>query len=254
MISAFTHDNVPASPLSRWDARWKLASLAIAVVGIASLNHLISSTAALAVSLVAVAAASLPARWVRGQLILFGIAAVPFVVILPFTLDKGGPGWDLGLLHLSEHGLTVGLGVFCRCEAIACLTLLVLGTAPFQHTLAAAHKLRVPGVLVLLVGLAYRYLFLLADEYRGIRIALRTRGFHTRTNSHSYRTLGHATGAILVRGSDRAERVTAAMRCRGFDGTFRTTSTFRTTPFDFISCLLVIATTGVLVVCDRCLY
>ena len=52
---------------------------------------------------------------------------------------------------------------------------------------------------------------------------------------HGYRTLGHVTGAVLVRGADRAERVGEAMRCRGFDGTFHTTAAFRTTAADIIS-------------------
>jgi cobalt/nickel transport system permease protein len=101
------------------------------------------------------------------------------------------------------------------------------------------------------MGLAYRYAFLLGDEFRRIRIALRTRGFQTRANRHGYRTLGYATGAILVLGADRADRVTAAMRCRGFDGRFRTTITFRTTPADFISCLLAIILIAAIVVWDR---
>ncbi|HEV3385792.1 MAG TPA: energy-coupling factor transporter transmembrane component T, partial [Gemmata sp.] len=137
---------------------------------------------------------------------------------------------------------------------IGCLALILLGTAPFHHTLAAAHKLKMPGLLVLLVGLAYRYAFLLGDEYRRIRIALRTRGFETRASRHGYRTLSFTTGAILVRGGDRAERVAEAMRCRGFDGRFRTTIAFRTTTADFISWLLVIIAVGGIIIWDRWLF
>src|SRR5205085_4143301 len=100
---------------------------------------------------------------------------------------------------------------------------------PLHHTLAAANKLKVPGLLVLLTGLAYRYTFLLADELRRIRVALRTRCFRMRVNRHGYRTLGYVTGAVLVRGADRAGHVAEAMRCRGFDGRFHTTTAFRTT-------------------------
>jgi cobalt/nickel transport system permease protein len=37
---------------------------------------------------------------------------------------------------------------------------------------------------------------------------------------------------LLVRGYERAERVGQAMRCRGFDGQFRSLSEFRTRPVD----------------------
>jgi cobalt/nickel transport system permease protein len=241
---------IPDSPLARWDARWKLAPLLIAAFGIASLNHLVPSAVALALGLSLLLISRLPGRWIRHRLGLICIAVLPFLIILPFTLDPNGQGWDLGPLHISEYGIAAGLAVFCRCVAIGSLALVLLGTAPFHRTLAAAHKLKVPGLLVLLVGLTYRYTFLLGDEYRRIRIALRTRGFQARANRHGYRTLSYATGAILVRGSDRADRVAAAMRCRGFDGTFRTTITFRTTTADFISCLLVIAVISAIIVWD----
>jgi cobalt/nickel transport system permease protein len=251
MRPAFHFSAVPDSPLARWDARWKLLALLIVAFGIATLDHLAPSAVALAVTLSLLALARLPGPWVRGRLALFAFAALPFLLILPVTLDPTGSGWSLGPLHCSEQGVAAGLAVFCRCMAIGCLTLILLGTAPLQHSLAAAHQLRVPGVLVLLMGLAYRYAFLLGEESRRIRIALRTRGFRARANRHGYRTIGQMTGAILVRGSDRADRVTAAMRCRGFDGTFRTTLTFRTAPADFIFCLLAITFTGVLIVWDR---
>ena len=52
---------------------------------------------------------------------------------------------------------------------------------------------------------------------------------------------GHVTGAVLVRGADRAERVADAMRCRGFDGTFHTTAAFRTTLADILAFAALVA-------------
>jgi cobalt/nickel transport system permease protein len=253
MILPFHHSNVPDSPLSRWDSRWKIAALLPAAFGIAAVDHLAPSLTALVLALFALALARLPWHWVRGRLALFGFAALPFVVVLPFTLDSPGSGWDLGPVRFSERGLATGLGVFARCVAIGCLTLILLGTAPLQHSLAAAHRLRLPGLLVLLVGLAHRYAFLLGDEAQRIRIALRTRGFRPNSTRRAYKILGHITGAILVQSSDRADRVTAAMRCRGFDGTFRTTIAFRSHTADLICWLLVVAVAAAIVVWDASL-
>ncbi len=242
---------VPDSPLARWDARWKLAGIILAAFGLAALNALLPTLAALALGLVLLAVARLPYRWVRERLAIFAFAALPFLLVLPFTLDPDGPGWDVGPIRISEHGLVVGCAVFARCLAIGCFALILIGTAPLHHTLAAAHKLKVPGLLVLLTGLAYRYTFLLADEMRRIRVALRTRGFRMRANRHGYRTLGHVTGAVLVRGADRAERVAEAMRCRGFDGTFHCLATFRTTAADIISFVAGVTAIAALIVWDR---
>ena len=88
------------------------------------------------------------------------------------------------------------------------LALVLLATAPLDATLKAAHALRVPGLLVQLTLLSYRYLFLLADELGRLRIALRMRGYRNRANVHSYRTIGAVTrglaGARL--GAGRARR------------------------------------------------
>ena len=236
MTLPLAHRDVPDSPLARWDARWKLAALVVAAFGIAALDRLAPSLVAQGVGLVLVALARLPRRWIRSRLGLFALAALPFLLVLPFTLDTGGPGWEvIGPVRVSERGLAIGFAVFARCLAIGCLSLVLVGTAPLHHTLAAAHKLKVPGLLVLIAGLAYRYTFLLVDEYKRVRVALRTRGFRMTATRHGYRTLGHVTGAILVRGAERADRVSEAMRCRGFDGTFHTTASFRTTAADVLA-------------------
>ena len=251
MTLALRHRPVPDSPLARWDARWKLAAVLLASAGVAALDHPAPAAAALGVALVLLAAARLPGRWVRNRLAALALATLPFLLILPFTLDAAGPGWNLGPVRVSERGLLAGLAVSCRGLAIGSFGLILVGTAPPHHTLAAAHKLRIPGLLVLLALLAYRYAFLLGDELRRLRIALRVRGFRARANRHGYRTLGHVVGATLVRGADRAERVADAMRCRGFDGRFHTLAAFRTTPADVGGFLLLTAATIALVIWDR---
>lgn len=243
--------DVPDSPLARWDARWKLAALVLAAFGVAALDRFAPSLFALAVGLGLVVLARLPRRWVYGRLGLFALAALPFLLVLPFTLETAGAGWSIGPVRVSERGLAVGLAVFARCLAVGCLSLVLVGTAPLHHSLAAAHRLRVPGLLVLITGLAYRYIFLLAEEYKRVRVALRTRGFRMTATRHGYRTLGHVTGAVLVRGADRAERVADAMRCRGFDGTFHSTAAFRTTAADIIAFVALVAVTIALILWDR---
>ncbi|MBX9583194.1 MAG: cobalt ECF transporter T component CbiQ [Gemmataceae bacterium] len=240
---------VPPSPLARWDARWKLAAVLIAVAGVASLNHLPPAAVALGIGLGLLALARLPGRWVRVRLAVFAVAAVPFLVVLPFTLD--GPGREVGPVRVSERGVVSGLAVLCRSLAIGSLVLVLVGTAPLHRTFAAAAKLRVPGVLVLLALLAYRYTFLLADELRRMRTAARVRGFRPAATRHGYRTVGHLAGAVLVRGADRADRVAEAMRCRGFDGRFHTVAGFRATAADVAGFVGLAAGTIALVLWDR---
>ena len=59
--------------------------------------------------------------------------------------------------------------------ALATLAAVLLVSAPLDATLKAAHALRVPGLLIQLALLSYRYLFVLGDELARLRIALRCR-------------------------------------------------------------------------------
>jgi cobalt/nickel transport system permease protein len=76
------------------------------------------------------------------------------------------------------------------------------------------------------------------------------RGFRNQASRHSYRIVGHVAGVLLVRGYERAERVGQAMRCRGFDGRFRSLAEFRTTPADGLFFFLVAGGAAALLAID----
>ena len=65
-----------------------------------------------------------------------------------------------------------------------------------------------------------RYIEVLDCEYRRLRTAMKARGFRLRCDLHTWRSVGYLFGMLLVRGIERAERILAAMRCRGFQGHF----------------------------------
>jgi len=224
---ALTQPSIADSPLSRWDPRWKLAALAPAAVLAALLRTLPAALVVLLVALLLTWVARLPLRWYLVRIGVVVLFLMLFVAWLPF-LPSTGPAWNVGPIRLSQDGLLHAALVLSKTVAVVTLMLLLWATAPLEVTFKAAHALHIPGLLVQLVFLSYRYLFLLADEFDRLRIALRVRGFRNRSDLHSYRTIGHVSGILLVRSYERAERVAAAMRCRGFDGQFHCLTDFRT--------------------------
>jgi cobalt/nickel transport system permease protein len=229
----------PESPLRRLDPRWKLAALLLAAAAAATVRTLPAAAVLLGGAVLLAGLGRLPWRWYFARLgTLLGFLAL-FVLFVPFLVRDEGPGLDLGPVRLSWHGVGVALLICMRAAALVTLVLVVLATAPLPDTLKAAHALRVPGLLVQLAVLTYRYVFVLADELSRLRVALRVRGYRNRMMRHSYRTVGHVAGTLLVRGFERAERVGQAMRCRGFDGRFRSLATFRTTVVDVAVFVLI---------------
>lgn len=236
MTLAFRDAVVPPSPLSRWDARWKLAAVLLAGVAVVSLRSPYPAAVALAVAVGLCFLARIPLSVFAPRLGVLLLAVLPVMVVLPLTV---------------EGGTRTAATVVLRAVTLGTLALVILRTAPLGHTLAAAHRLYVPGVLVQIAQLAYRYSLLFFAETRRLRVALRTRGFRPASTAHAYRTLGSSAGTLLVRGGDQAERVADAMRARGFDGTYHTLTAFRTTAADVAGIVVMVAVFAALVLWDR---
>jgi cobalt/nickel transport system permease protein len=236
----FSPPPCPDSPLRRLDPRWRLAALLLAALASALLRSVPAAALALVGALLLMGLGRLPGRWCVQRLgALAGLLAL-FALPLPF-LVSGEPAWGWGALHVSLEGGRLALLLLTKALTVAALVLVLLATAPLEVTLKAAHCLRLPGLLVHLALLSYRYLFVLADELGRLRVALRVRGYRNRANWHSYRTLGSVAGTLLVRSYERAERVGQAMRCRGFDGTFRSLVQFQTRAVDVLAFALIVA-------------
>ena len=223
--------DVPAandSCLGRMDPRWKLAALVPAAVLVALVRTVWPAAVALSLALSLAWVAGLPAAWLTRRLAWTALLLALLLVWVLFLPDPDAPGLELGWLTISTTGAYRFAVVLLKTLAVVTLVLTVLATAPLDVTFKAAQRLRVPGVLIHILLLTVRYVFLLADEFMRLRTALRVRGFRNRADLHSWRTIGQVGGTLLVRGSERAERVGQAMRCRGFDGVFRSLYDFHT--------------------------
>jgi cobalt/nickel transport system permease protein len=222
------------SPLSRLDPRWRLAGLGVCMVALAAVRSPLACLTGFALALVLVLVARPSWSWLRGRLLFVGVVVAVFALPIPL----------FGSLALAGSLVAKAMGVFLVSSA-----LLVSGS--LESTLAASGSVGVPRLFARLAQMSLRYLFLLGEELARLRVALRVRGFRNRANAHSYRTVAAASGMLLVRGGARADRVAQAMRCRGFDGTFRTLEKGTTTIRDVAFLLAMLAVTAALVWLDR---
>jgi cobalt/nickel transport system permease protein len=226
--------------VSRLDPRWRLAAILGAAFACALLETPVTVLLALAGALTLAVLARLPWRWfalrLAAALLMLGL----FVCWRPFLPRPGEATLVLAGMTLSKAGLWLALVLLARAAALIILMLVLLATAPLHDTLKAAHSLRIPGLLVQLAMLSYRYVFLLAEEFAHLRVALRVRGFRNRPDRRSYQIIGQVAGTLLVRSHERAERVAQAMRCRGFAGRFRSLHEFRTRPSDVLAFVVIL--------------
>lgn len=207
-----------AAPLRQLDPRARIfAALAFAVV-VTGLSTLGALALAMAAALAALRLSGLPVgRTLKRMAIMDGFI-IFMLLILPFS-TPGTPALILpfGLVATVE-GFRLTAEIALTANAVILMLMVLVGTmepVTLGHALA---RLRVPWTLVHLLLFTVRYIEVLRAEYARARVAMRARAFRPRSNRHTWVSLGHLVGMMLVRALERSERILQAMKCRGFTG------------------------------------
>jgi cobalt/nickel transport system permease protein len=216
---------VGTSRIHRVDPRHRVVFAAVFSVQTAIGKEPAALILALAAALVLVLAARLDARRVLQRSVPVLAFLMLLWLVLPWTVP-GRPWLTTGPLSASMEGVRLSWQISLKSISIL-LALMALTATMTAATLGhALHHLGVPEKIVSLLMITYRYLFVIEAEFTRLWRAAKVRGFRPQTNLHSYRTYAYLVGMLFVRASDRAERVYAAMRCRGFKGKFYTLAVF----------------------------
>jgi len=149
------------------------------------------------------------------------VVEVPFVVfalLMPFVAT--GPQVDVLGLSVSEAGLLAAWGLLAKGTLGVMASLTLAATTEPRDVLVGLERLRVPSQLVQIVGFMVRYLDVVTDEMRRMRIARESRGFSGR-GLRAWPVYARTAGALFVRSYERGERVHLAMLSRGYDGRAR---------------------------------
>jgi cobalt ECF transporter T component CbiQ len=202
--------------LQRLDPRVKLCGLLALILVAVSARRL---EVTLAVWMLGVALASyscisikvLATRTWAGVLAFTGLIALPALFITPG--DAVLPHWPI-----TWQGLITALRLIVRAETAATLAGLLVLTTPWTHVLKALRTLRVPTVLVVILGMTYRYIFLLVRLAEEFFEARRSRMIWTLSRPEQRHMAGAAAGVLLNKSLQLSEDVYLAMQSRGFRG------------------------------------
>ncbi len=101
-------------------------------------------------------------RWLKrvwlAVLAFTGVIALPALFLTPWPAIYRLPlvGWNI-----TAQGLRAAVYLIARAETAATLSVLIVLCTPWNDVLKALRVLRVPSVLVVILGMTYRYIFLL---------------------------------------------------------------------------------------------
>ena len=222
------------SPIHRLDARSKLlAVLAYTVVLISFDRYAVADLAPMAVFPLALLwFARVPVGFALKRIAILSPFILMLVLMSPiydrvlYTVTLGPWRYAVsgGWLTAADIALKFALGVLA-------LTLLMC-TTRFALLLEAMRRMGMPQVIVMQLGLLYRYIFVLIDEAMRVRRARDFRGAALATPGRRLAAVGGVIGTLFIRTLDRSERVHLAMAARGYRGEPRSLSQLRFTAAD----------------------
>lgn len=207
------------SPVHRAPAHLKLlALLGFMLVVVATPGDLYPVFAGyLGVLAVVIAISRVPLTYLLPRMVV-ELPFVVFAVLMPFIAT--GPQTVFLGLTVSEHGLTAAGSLLMKGTLGVLAALTLAATTEPHHLLAGLTRLRLPYQLVQIMSFMIRYLDVVTDELRRMRIARESRGFRARS-VRQWGVLAGTASALFIRSYERGERVHLAMLARGHDPSAR---------------------------------
>jgi cobalt/nickel transport system permease protein len=216
------------SLLQRRDARIKVLALILLLLAV-GLSHSLAIILGLYILLLGLAwASAVPMGFFIKRVWLFlpfftGIIAIPALFITP------GPALvhlPLGLV-ITQTGLNSALFLLLRVgTSVSAAVLLVLSTS-WNTMLKALAVMRLPDVVVLILGMTYRYIYLFLHTANDMFLSRQSRILRRLDGASERRLVAASAGTLLNRSLQLSSEVYLAMQSRGFRGTPRTMDTFK---------------------------
>ncbi len=164
-------------------------------------------------------------------LLFTGVIALPAPFVIPGRVvgHLPGLGWPL-----TAQGLTSASYLVARVETAATLSVLLILSTTWIHVSKAMRVLHVPAIVVVIIGMAYRYIFLLLDNARAMLESRQSRMVGEMAASDYRRLAAASVGVLLSRTVQLGGDVYSAMLARGFEGEVYVLDDFQTRALDWI--------------------
>ena len=251
---ALTSEEIAARPglLQRLDGRAKLIGALILLLAVGLVRHIPVLAGLYLLTLVLAAGSRIGLRWFVKRVWLF-IPLFTGVIVAPAMFSFITPGevvlplgrWFGHEVGLTRQGLTSAGLVVCRVATSISIVVLLALTTSWPRLLAALRALFVPRLLVLVLGMALRYIFVLLDSVSEMVAARRARTVATRRDGRAARAAaGFSGGALFGKAHSLSEEIHQAMLARGFRGEVRLLGRSRLRGADLIGlgvCLVLAA-------------
>jgi cobalt/nickel transport system permease protein len=160
-----------------------------------------------------------------------GLIAVPSIFTTPGTARFVLPllGWAA-----TSQGLDSALHLVLRAAACATFSVLLILSTPWVHVLKALRLFRVPPILVVTLGMTYRYIFVLLKAAHDMFVSRQSRMVGLLEPRERRSLAASSAGVLLSKSFQLSSDVHLAMQSRGFTGDIQILDDLRVRAADWV--------------------
>jgi cobalt ECF transporter T component CbiQ len=206
--------------LQRIDPRVKLAGFGALIAAVALARRLDVLAVLLAAGAVLSVTSRLPVSTVVSGVWLTTLGFAGALALPALVLTPGRPVAEVPLAGwtITAQGLRTAGYLVLRTAATTTFAFLLIFSTRWSHVLKALRAFRVPVVLVVVLGMTYRYILLLLDSAHDMFVARRSRSVGRLAGADRRRLLTQSAGVLLTKSLQLSGEVFLAMQARGYRG------------------------------------
>ena len=146
------------------------------------------------------------------------IPFILFALFLPF-ISKGDNKilFEIFSISIYETGFNEMISILIKITLCVSLAIVLTATTSNIEIIYGLQKLKLSPLLISILSFAIRYIDVFIDEFKRVRVAMKSRGYDEK-GIKGLKPIAYASGALLIRGYERGERVYNSMLSRGFNG------------------------------------
>jgi cobalt/nickel transport system permease protein len=214
--------------LQKLDPRVKIITTLALLIAVALARNLWVIAIIYAVAVALAAASSIPVGFFIKRVWLF----MPFftlIIALPAFFAVPGP--PLATLPfgqiITRTGTLTALFLLLRVSTSVSYGMLLVLSTPWNTLLKGLHVLKVPDTFILILGMTFRYIYLLLNTLDDMLLSRKSRVVGTLDGAAQRRIVGATAGTMLGKSLALSGDVYLAMQSRGYTGTPKTMDTFQ---------------------------
>ncbi|MHA1584485.1 MAG: cobalt ECF transporter T component CbiQ [Promethearchaeota archaeon] len=145
----------------------------------------------------------------------------PFLVLIRFNREINLPFFrPFSLISITEEGIIWTFTWIFRTTTAVSFSILLIMTTSWTDLLNSMEEMKFPKILILILGMTYRYIFLLLDTLTKMMYSRKCRTLGKEKLINSWKLNSHIIGALFIKSYDLSNNIYQAMISRGFQGEF----------------------------------